>query len=235
MTTTAWLQLVPVDAVATQARAAGLAWLTAGERERLEAMSAPARRDAFLAGHWQLRQLAAQWLRQDAGSLDVHAHPDGRPALFAEGALLPLHASLSHSDGWLALALADVPVGVDIELPRRTRDWGALAAFAFSPDEVRRLCAQDAAGQAAVFHALWTLKEARGKRGGEGLLPRAARKVTACECGDAHAEAFSWPFRQGALALAGQPGMQLRWQGPGTALAPATAWRYVAAGVFDLD
>ncbi|TLX21239.1 4'-phosphopantetheinyl transferase family protein [Thermomonas fusca] len=221
------LHLLPVAAAAAEAGAQGLDWLTAAECRRLQAITSASRRDTFLAGHWQARALAAQWLRLDVGRVALDAQADGRPLLRVDGDAAPLHLSLSHSGGWLALALADAPVGVDIELPRRVRDWNALARFVFSPEECRRVDAAGDALCAEVFHALWTLKEARGKRSGEGLQPRAARAVTAQPADAANAEALGWAFGEGALALALAPGTRLeRADGvPGT---PAY-WRFSSA------
>lgn len=219
------LQLLPVDEAAAAATAAGLQWLTDGERARLAEMRSPERRENFLAGHWQGRQLAAHWLSVDAVRLAWQTLADGRPCLILDGQPTALSLSISHSGGWLALALSDAPVGVDVELPQRSRDWLALARFVFSPAETQRLLAESETTRIALFHTLWTLKEARGKRSGEGLLPRAATEVTALPCANEEAEAFSWQFAQGALALALTSKTSLQWHA-GTRLETATAWRF---------
>ena len=233
MSAAARLHLLPVAPAAAEAEAQGLDWLTEAERQRLHGISAAARRDSFLAGHWQARLLAAQWLRLDARRVMLDAHADGRPLLRVDGAAVPLHVSLSHSGGWLALALADAPVGIDIELPQRERDWEALARFVFSPEERQRLRDAEDAARANVFHTLWTLKEARGKRGGEGLQPRAARTVTAQPADPAGAEALGWTFGGGALALAMTPGTRL--EGADDALGMPTRWRYASAAAAAAD
>ncbi len=221
------LHLLPVAAAVAEVGARGLDWLTDAERRRLQAITSASRRDTFLAGHWQARALAAQWLQLDVGRVALDAHADGRPLLRVDGDAAPLHVSLSHSGDWLALALADAPVGVDIELPRRVRDWHALARFVFSPEECRRVDAADDALRGDVFHALWTLKEAHGKRSGEGLQPRAARTVTAQPAAAAVAEALGWAFGTGALALALAPGSRL--ERADDALGTPTHWRYASA------
>lgn len=219
------LQVLPVAAAAAEAVAQGTDWLTATEQRRLQAITLDARREAFLAGHWQARRAAAAWLQLEAGRIALERHPDGRPRLCVDGADVALQVSLSHSGEWLAVVLADAPVGVDIELPRRDRDWEALARFVFSPEELRRLRDGDAAARARLFHAFWTLKEARGKRSGEGLRPKAARAVTATACAPRHAEALSWAFGDGALAVALAPGMTV--SVAGTALGEPVHWRYI--------
>lgn len=234
MSTAARLRLVPVAVAAAEAAAQGLDWLTEAEHRRLQGFNSATRRDSFLAGHWEARAQAAQWLQLDMRRLALAAHADGRPMLCVDGDTVPLHVSLSHSGDWLALALAETPVGVDIELPHRVRDWNALARFVFSPEERQRVdAAADDAARAKVFHALWTLKEARAKRSGEGLQPRAARAVTARPADLADAEALGWAFGDGALALAMTAGTRLECAGyaPDT----PTYWSFTASEGQDRD
>ncbi len=204
-------------------------WLTDDEAARLQAMTSTTRRRSFLAGHWRARELSADWLQVDPRRIALHRHDDGRPRMVVDGAPSPLSLSLSHSGDWLAIALATVPVGIDVELSRRQRDLDALARFTFSPQEVASLDGLDEVAYCVAFHRLWTLKEARGKRLGEGLLPGRARLVTASPS-DAHeADAMSWPLADGALALAIDPGSDLVLQGM-DALGGPSHWRYHAAG-----
>lgn len=221
--------LAVVDAAA-EADAQGLGWLTDAEQRRLQAITAPARRASFLAGHWQARRQAGQWLGLAPDRIEWTADAQGRPRLCLAGEALPLHVSLSHSGDWLALALAEVPVGIDLELPRRARDWDALARFVFAPEECRRVqAAPDEAARAALFHRLWALKEAQAKRSGAGLGARAARTVCAHPAQAADAEAWSWPCGDGALALAVAPGVRWTLEGPGPGLGVAAGWRYAPA------
>lgn len=200
-------------------------WLGEDEAARLRTMTAPERRRSFLAGHWLARRAAGEWLQVDAARIGLERHPDGRPLLQVDGDASALSLSLSHSGDWLAVALADVAVGVDIELPRRSRDYVALARFAFSPEEVARLHGLDAAGRSAEFHRVWTLKEARGKRSGEGLLPGQSRRVTALRSDAETADAIGWDFCDGALALAIAPGARIDVVG-GEGLGSRMWWRY---------
>ena len=43
--------------------------------------------------------------------------------------------------------------------------------------EAERLLTMQENERSAAFHVLWTLKEARGKRSGEGLLPEQSRRI----------------------------------------------------------
>ena len=211
----------------------GIDWLTSDEAARLRAMTAPQRRRSFIAGHWLARHAAGEWLDLDPRQVAVRHHADGRPYLHVDASpgnniidimrssdRRPLSApqplrtpslclSISHSGDWLAVAVANMPIGVDIEMSGRNRNFEALARFAFSPEEAARISALDATQRATAFHQLWTLKEARGKRIGEGFLPEQSRKLTATAASAEQAEAISWAFQEGSLALAFDPGSRI--------------------------
>ena len=221
--------LLPLDVADALLDSGSHDWLSDDEATRLQAMTSTTRRRSFLAGHWQARELAAGWLQVETRRIALHRHDDGRPLLLVDGAPSPLSLSLSHSGDWLAIALATVPVGIDVELPRRQRDLDSLARFTFSPEEVERLREVPDAERAQAFHVTWTLKEARGKRLGEGLLPGRSRLVTASPSDASDADAMSWPLAEGALAIAIDPGSELMLQGMESLGNPAH-WRYHAAG-----
>ena len=69
--------------------------------------------------------------------------------------------SLSHSRGYAAVLVGaqGTRVGVDLETTARRR-WGALATFAFAPEEARALAALDGDTCRREFLIRWTLKEA---------------------------------------------------------------------------
>ncbi|GHB94335.1 4'-phosphopantetheinyl transferase family protein [Thermomonas carbonis] len=200
-------------------------WLSDDEAKRLQAMTADVRRRSFLAGHWQARVLAADLLLIDSRRIALYRYDDGRPQLRVDGQPSLLSLSISHSGDWLAIALATVPVGVDVELPRRTRDLRALARFTFSPEEAAGLDRLDDTDYSLAFHRLWTLKEARGKRSGTGLLPGESRRVTSLPSNVDDAEATSWILGDGALSVAIAPGMQIEIDG-GEGLHTPAHWRY---------
>ena len=219
------LHVAAIDKLAAAAMAGGLGWLTEVEAGRLQAMRAQARRDSFLAGHWQARKLVARWLGVRSARISLASFADGRPLVCLDDDPVPLSLSLSHSGDWLAVALGEVAVGVDVELPRRLRDIDALAGFMFSRSDQQRLQAADAGERERVFLELWALNEARVKRTGEGLHPRASRELGVRPCDTAGAQVLTWRFRSGALALALTPGAQVGCSG--TRLDEACGWRYL--------
>ncbi len=141
------------------------ALLSPSELQRWQQFQHPKRQQAYLAGRALARQLLSLWPGMHSPSLRVDAQGrssiEGRPDLYL---------SISHSGGWVACAVADVPLGLDIEDTRRERDFWALAQAVHSPAQGQAIeRASSTAEQARLFYQWWTLKEARFKRQGQGL------------------------------------------------------------------
>jgi 4'-phosphopantetheinyl transferase len=142
--------------------------LTDEERERVGRFRRPADAASFAAGRALVRLALAERVGVAPGELvfdtwcELHASPHGKPRLVEPEAELDF--SLSRAGARLLLAIASVPVGVDVE--RRDRDVEAdVARIAFADDERAEL--EDADHDA--FLACWTRKEAVLKALGHGL------------------------------------------------------------------
>lgn len=85
-----------------------------------------------------------------------------------------LHFSVSHSGPLSLCALADTPVGADVELVR-PRSKG-LPRYALSQREYAWYEARG--GHWEDFYTLWTMKEARVKCTGEGIFHASPRQVS---------------------------------------------------------
>ena len=217
------VELAALEAVESLATV-GIDWLSAAERRRLDAITAPLRRRQFLAGHWLVRDLAARCRGGAAADWQLESDGRGQPSLRHRH--VGLCASLSHSGGFVAVAVASQPVGLDIEYPGRPRNLTALAAFTFSPEECRALEDTPDDRQLRKFLSVWSLKEAFGKRSGEGLQPSRARRTIAREADAESAEAWRWDLvGQGVLALAAWPGARVHVQASQALPAP-DAWCY---------
>lgn len=207
-----------------------LDWLTDTERNRHDGMVSVERRRSFLAGHRLARELGAQWHGVAFARVAVCNLDDGRPSLHVDGAPSPLWISLSHSGGWILGGIADTPIGVDVEVPRRPRrDIDALARYAFSAEEAARIAGLPQAERIGAFHEVWALKEAHGKQSGQGFLPGRARRYCARPAPDASAHAVSWRLGEGgavALALADAGALRLE---DGGLLSDPAYWRYEEA------
>jgi 4'-phosphopantetheinyl transferase len=74
-----------------------------------------------------------------------------------------IHFNISHSANYVACAIADTPVGIDIEGRRKVNN--AVAKRYFTEEEIKSIHSDE------DFFKIWTFKEALGKYTGEGLLP----------------------------------------------------------------
>lgn len=165
------------------AAAPGTDWLSPGEAQRLAGLRSESRRAQFLAARWQARWLLAQvhggaardWMLE--APADAPPRVAGRPDLFL---------SISHSAQRTACALASAPVGLDLEQPRRERDIAGLVELCCTPREQAMFATPDA----ALFHELWTVKEAWLKRRGEWVAPRRLAQIEASP--DAQGEVRTW-------------------------------------------
>ena len=120
------------------------------------------RQMAEMARHaWQDEALAAEallrWAFPDADLSQMTKSPSGKPQLPG------LEFNLSHSGPWVALAVGEGPVGVDVECFRPDLPVEKISARYFTPEE-RRL-----ADTPEGFLRIWTAKESHIKRSGKGL------------------------------------------------------------------
>lgn len=226
------LRLACVADMAARAEAAGCEWLSASERARLDAITAPGRRAQFLAGRWCTRQLLADEYGGDASrDWSLAAGAQEPPRLLRSPLSNALCVAISHSGDWVACAVSSQPVGLDIEAPpRRERDVAALAHAVCTPREQARLSALAGADRQAHFLVVWTLKEAWLKQRIEGVSPGrlAALHTQAAAITDANARV--WCAAGLTLALAAPLAAPLQWRGGPHELAqvPCSLWRVLA-------
>lgn len=162
-------------------------WLHPSERLRLHTFSSAARRRVFLAARWQARELLGRRLGLDARAIGLALDERRRShSVHPKGWAL----SLSHSQDWLAVAIAPAGqgLGIDLEVERVGRDWAALAAHFELP----------AGGCARDFYRHWTLGEAWLKASAAELGLLAVQRLRWRRA----AQGPAWCFQAGDLHLA---------------------------------
>jgi len=158
-----WLSLVPEPrGVEREAEP-----LSPEERGRAARFRFARDRDRFVLGRSFLRTLLGTYTGEDPGRVRLEATEAGKPFL-AGGA--GVHFNLSHCEDFGVLAVANRPVGVDLERVREVADAEAIAVRMFGDGEVEALRGYSAAERSAAFLRCWTRKEAFVKGKGVGLL-----------------------------------------------------------------
>lgn len=133
------------------------------ELERYGSFAHDQHRFRWGAARGTLREVLGAALGEAPAGIAIRYGAHGKP--YVPG----LCFNISHSGGRAAIALAQVEVGADIELPRPRRTDDIARRF-YAPGEIERLFAlADAGARQAEFFRLWTCKEAFLKATGEGL------------------------------------------------------------------
>jgi len=133
----AWIAYARIVDIGARALGATREQLSSAERTRYARFATPRRRREFLAGRWLLAASRSAWNRSGG-------------------------ASISHSGGWVAVALVGRGVpGVDIE-PMVARDFLKLGAWAF-PASGREPWPRAPRDARRAFYGRWTRYEARLK------------------------------------------------------------------------
>lgn len=179
-----------------------LADLSPAERTRYAARHRDKRRREYLLSRWLVRQHLAAELGAHPSDLEI-AYPPGRAPRCAD---TPRYIGISHSGPASLSLIATRPgAGCDIETIRERRFTPQRLADAhFDPAEARALRAAPPDERLAVFHRLWTLKEAYLKACGLGLAAGLARPAFAVspDLRRLHTPPADGPWFFGALELA---------------------------------
>ena len=170
------------------------AWLGESERRRWPRLG-PAARQAFVASRVLLRALLQSATGVPAAAWDVSAEAGSVAVATSSAAGSVVHVSLSHRLGWVAAAVAERAVGIDIECDRPARsDAGERAALMLSPGELAGWPALAAGDRDAALLARWTAKEAWFKASPPQTTPWDFRRVRAGASApaDARANVRTW-------------------------------------------
>lgn len=152
------------------------------------------RRFGMLKSFQMLRQLLPDL---DWPHLTIRRAEHGKPFLCdARGVRLDgVHFNLSHCSGGILVAVAEYPIGVDIETFRSPSS--ALLRRCMNEEERQRIELSDVPLQ--TFAELWTRKEAVGKCRGTGLtddmpnfLNGPEQVETHCDAAKGYVYSFAW-------------------------------------------
>ena len=123
--------ILPADELSGQFR------LSRSETRRLQRIGSAKKKREFVASRTLIRIALADHFAKPASYWQIDEREDAPPKI----ANAPQHcfSSLSHSNGKLCYALADHPIGVDIEANDKPRDFLSLAKAFCNAQELMKL------------------------------------------------------------------------------------------------
>jgi 4'-phosphopantetheinyl transferase len=125
-------------------------------------------RERFVVGRGNLRRLLGEQLRCEPGDILFRTGDLGKPELRC-GPRPEVFFNVSHSGDAVLIAVAERPVGVDVEQPRRGLNARELAQRFYCAEEWEELRRLEGNDQDQAFFRCWTRKEAIVKALGRGL------------------------------------------------------------------
>jgi phosphopantetheinyl transferase len=159
---TAHIEIARIAEVLADAPDEASSWLSESEWQRLVELRNPGRRAQFLAGHWLARVLLVRALGGAPMHWRLRERKSQAPEVQGQGNALKI--SISHTQDWIAAAVATVPIGIDLEQRPRHLD-AAIEPLLLNEGEAPGSIETDALLQR------WVAKEAWLKRHGESALP----------------------------------------------------------------
>jgi phosphopantetheinyl transferase len=163
----AWLAIRGLDEVLADAPPAHAAWLSATERARFAGLLHAGRKRQFLAGRWLLRTQLARAFGGEPTDWPLLERRSRPPAVEGGDGLF---VSISHTGEWVAAAVADVAVGIDLEQRPRAFD-PSVERLLLNPGESHGSLPPDALLQR------WVAKEAYVKREAGNALPERLQRL----------------------------------------------------------
>jgi 4'-phosphopantetheinyl transferase len=138
--------------------------LSAEDRARVARMRFERDRAALTIAYGLHREVLASVLGVPPHAVPLHRDALGRPRVAGD----ELWTSLSHAPDWVAIAVGQVPIGIDVEPCSRAAVMEEIAESVLHGAE-RSLVAGDREARSAALLGLWVRKEAVLKAAGVGL------------------------------------------------------------------
>lgn len=182
------------------------------------------RRDQFLAGRLLARQLLCHQVGGAISDWSISAKNGSKPIIVGHS---NLHISLSHSDDYVACALANHPIGIDLECERENRATNDLIAFICNDTEQALFHGLSQQQRQSQLIALWTIKEAWLKQQEADFDFSQLRRLAWQICNQDEADVVTWRFdcEKFALSLASHCPNTVEVQWPALCVPDRTEWR----------
>jgi len=140
--------------------------LSADERARASRYSQQKDRERFIISRGVLRILLGRYLKTPAAEIVFEIGMNKKPFVESiDGS--ELHYNTSHSGDCILIAIATLPLGVDVENMEPFFPYQDILEHSFNPHEITHINQSDAPLE--TFYTLWTRKEALLKATAKGI------------------------------------------------------------------
>ena len=119
----------------------------------------------FVVSRALLRLVLSQFTRQNPESIEIEVGPNKKPILKNKD--FDLHFNVSHTRQCALIAVAQSPVGIDVEEALNAIEYAPIMETCFSVNE--KIVVNLQADALAAFYKQWTRKEAALKCWGKGI------------------------------------------------------------------
>ncbi len=119
----------------------------------------------FSVGRQSLRLLLSRYLSVQPMDVILSGDKNQKPFIISPSSRI--HFNISHSGGWILIAVATEELGIDIEMADEDFSYGEILFEHFNLEEENFIA--KATNPAQAFFYLWTRKEALTKAWGTGL------------------------------------------------------------------
>ncbi len=164
--------------------------LSLDESLRVQAINSAARRRQFLAGRWLAKTMLCETLGGTPAAWRISADPRTKPRVLDHD----VQISIAHSGDYVACAIADEAVGIDLERTNVRRRVIDMAQWVCSTEEQLSLSGLQGDVLQLQFNRLWTRKEARLKQHGQPFDLAALRAIQAMPVEKVGADGGTWCF-----------------------------------------
>jgi 4'-phosphopantetheinyl transferase len=144
--------------------------LSSTERDQIAQLRFEHHRRRSIASRGILRAILARYLHCDPAALQFEYGTYGKPTIANLNASLKLEFNLSHSHELILYAIAQQPVGIDLEFVKERTQCDRLIKRYFSIEEQAALNSLSSAAKHHAFCHYWTCKEAVLKAQGLGIF-----------------------------------------------------------------
>ncbi len=182
----AWVEIARLPQVLADVPEELTSWMSESELARLALIRVAARRAQYVAGHWLARLLLERAFGGSPAQWQLLERRSQPPQVQGHGEAL--RVSITHTEDWVAAAIANVAIGIDLEQRTRTLDL-AIEPLLLNVDEVPGSLDADALLQRWVAKEAWIKRDAGSALAGrlERLHLRRVSREHADVCIDSHA------------------------------------------------